>query len=70
MYERALMCTRGSAVPFADIDDLSWEADDEASCVGAPWCHRLGWIWLSYILFGIAFCSGAGFAICALIAMR
>ena len=58
----------GLPVPFADIEDFSWGADDEASTVNAPRCSRPGWIWLGCILFGIAIWTGVGFAMRALIA--
>jgi hypothetical protein len=54
-------------VPFVDIEDFSWGADVEASTVNAPRCSRPGWLWLGYILFGIAFWTGAGFGISAFI---
>jgi hypothetical protein len=56
-------------VPFADIEDFSWGADDEASTVEARRCRRPGWFWLGCILFGVAVWTGVGFAIRALIAV-
>jgi hypothetical protein len=56
-------------VPFADSEDFSWGADDEANTVDAPQCSRPGWLWLGYILFGIAFWTGVGFGIHALSAV-
>jgi hypothetical protein len=66
---RACACRRrgGLPVPFADIDDFSWGADDEASAVNAPRCSRPGWLWIGYMAFGIAFWAGLGFAIRALL---
>ena len=54
-------------MPFADIDDFSWGADDEASAVNAPRCSRPGYLWIGYMAFGIAFWAGLGFAIRALL---
>lgn len=55
-------------MPFADIEDFSWGADDEAS-TDAPRCRRPGWLWLGYMVFGVALWIGAGYGICALIAV-
>jgi hypothetical protein len=55
-------------VPLADTEELSWGADNEASAIDAPWWRRPGWIWLGYIMLGVAFWTAVGFGIQALIA--
>jgi hypothetical protein len=53
--------------PLALIDDLS-RSDGQPKAVDVVPFRRPGWIWLGYILFGIAFWTGVGFGIRALIA--
>jgi hypothetical protein len=57
----------GLSVLFYDAEEGSWGADDEAGAVNAPRYSLAGWLWLSYILVGIAFWTGAGFGIRALL---
>jgi hypothetical protein len=60
---------RGLPVPFADIEAFSRGAGDEASTVDAARCRRPGWLWLGYMVSGVAFWIGVGFGIRALIAV-
>jgi hypothetical protein len=55
--------------PFADIDDLSQRPDDQPKTVDAARFRRPGWTWLGCIAIGIAFWTGAAFAIRALVAV-
>jgi hypothetical protein len=53
-------------VPRADIYDLSWRPDDQPRAAGVKRFRYPGWIWLSYIMFGIAVWTGVAFGIAAL----
>jgi hypothetical protein len=52
---------------LALIDD-TLRPDDQPRAVEAVPFRRPGWIWLGCIVFGIAFWTGAGFGIRALVA--
>jgi len=56
--------------PFADIDDLSRRPDVRRKTVDVAPFRRPGyWIWLGSIVFNIAFWTGVGFGIRALVAV-
>jgi hypothetical protein len=55
--------------PFALVDDLSQRPDDQPKTVDAVPFRYPGWIWLGYIVFGIAFWTGVGFGSRALVAV-
>jgi hypothetical protein len=52
---------------LSPLDDRKWQTYDLLSPRDALRYCPPGWLWLSYILFGIAFWTGAGFGIHALI---
>jgi hypothetical protein len=54
--------------PLAPLDDRTMYAHDEPRALDALRCQRPGWIWLGYVAFGVAFWTGVGLAISALIA--
>jgi hypothetical protein len=51
------------------IDDLSRRSTPRPRALDTLRYRRPGWLWLSYILFGITFWTGAGFGIRELLAV-
>jgi hypothetical protein len=54
-------------VPSPLIDDLSRRPAPPPRAHGTLRYRRSGWLWLGYIVFGIALWIGAGFGIHALV---
>ena len=65
------MWGKGSPIrtPLADIDDFLTRSEDRPKAKDGARSRYPGWFWLGYILFGIAFWTGAGFGILALVAV-
>jgi hypothetical protein len=53
--------------PLSPLDDRNWHAHDEQLALDALRCDRPGWIWLVYMALGVAFWTGVGVGISALI---
>jgi hypothetical protein len=53
---------------LSPLDDRNLHAHDEQLALDALGCHRPGWMWLIYIALGVAFWTGVGVGISALIA--
>ena len=53
--------------PLAFTDDLLQRHDDQRKAAAATRYGRPGWLWVGYIVFGIAFWTGVGYGTRALI---
>jgi hypothetical protein len=58
-----------AGAPLAEVRASSPITTDELSNVTVSRYRRPGWFWLGYMCFGIAFWTGVGFGIHALIAV-